>query len=111
LQLVNPDYGRTRKQVFAATAVLALALWLFMAVAEVCTPLHAWLHGGAIPDDDHCAVALLAHGSVDVATVDLPPVVFVAGIEIVATVEISVFCPFIQNLPPGRAPPFLPSVS
>ena len=32
---------RTRGRIFLAAGVLSLAVWLFMATAEICTPLHA----------------------------------------------------------------------
>ena len=97
---------------FTATAVLTLALWLLMATAEICTPLHAWLHGGAIPENDDCAIALLAHGSIHTDVVDNIPLTSpIVWIETTSQVEFSVFCPTIQNLPTGRAPPVLPAVS
>lgn len=54
---------RLRLRLHAATAVLSLAMWLFMIAAEAYTPLHAWLHGGSVPDDDDCAIAALTHGT------------------------------------------------
>jgi hypothetical protein len=58
---------RNRQFVHGAVSILTLALWLLMAAAEAWTPLHAWLHGGEIPDDD-CPVAMIHHGKVDSAT-------------------------------------------
>lgn len=92
-------------------AVLSLALWLFMAVTEVCTPLHAWLHGGAIPENDDCAVVAIAHGKVTAVLVPAPMVVPVTGMEIVPRLEFSVFRPVIAFLPDARGPPVLPVVS
>jgi len=76
-----------------------------MAAAEVWTPLHAWLHGGSVPDDDDCAIVALVHGKIDTTPCDVPIVVPATFIEITACVEISVFGPVIENLPLGRAPP------
>jgi hypothetical protein len=97
-----------RRKFFLAAGVLSLAIWLFMAAAELYTPLHAWLHGGTIPDDDDdCAIALIAHGKVDVTpvTVDIPatPVMIVGEVLIPATV----FSSIDYSLLPGRGPPAL----
>ena len=62
-----------RQRFYAATAILSLAVWLFMAAAETCIPLHAWLHGGAIPDnDDDCAIVALIHGKIETTPCDVP---------------------------------------
>jgi hypothetical protein len=97
----------TRERIFFAAGVLSLALWLFMATAEICTPLHAWLHGGTIPDnDDDCAVVAIAHGQFDPVTYDIPVVAPAAWIEVTPLlVEFSIHSPAIENLPLGRAPP------
>jgi hypothetical protein len=104
---------RTRERIFFVAGVLSLALWLFMATAEICTPLHAWLHGGTIPDnDDDCAIVAIAHGKIETTPCDAPAVLPAAWIEITPTrVEFSVFSPAIENLPLGRAPPASCSVS
>jgi hypothetical protein len=98
---------RTRERIFFAVGFLSLVLWLFMATAEICTPLHAWLHGGTIPkDDDDCAIVAIAHGQFDSPTGDMPVVAPVTWIEATPPrVEFSVFSPAIENLPQGRAPP------
>ena len=90
---------------------MSLALWLFMAVAEAYTPLHAWLHGGTIPDDDDCAIVAIVHGKVETVAVAAPTPVSVAWVEIVARPEFSIFAPAIAFLPDGRGPPVLPVVS
>jgi hypothetical protein len=102
---------RAREKFFAATAVLSLAIWLFMAAAEMWTPLHAWLHGGAIPDDDDCAIVALAHGKIEAVTCSIPIVVPITWIEVTPQIEFSIFAPAVENLPNGRAPPALPAVS
>lgn len=106
-----PFNRRTRTILHRATAGLALAIWLTMAAAEICPSFHAWLHGGAVPDDDDCAVVAIALGHVDSATPDVAPIVQVASIEIIPVVEIFVFAPAIKNLPQGRAPPVISAVS
>jgi hypothetical protein len=83
-----------------------------MAAAELCPPLHAWLHGGAVPDnDDDCAMVAIAHGKVETAACAAPAAVPVAWIEIVPRLEFSVFRPAIAFLPNGRGPPVLHAVS
>jgi hypothetical protein len=112
LHLVNPIKRQTRERIFAATAVLSLALWLFMAVAEICSPLHAWLHGGTIPKDDcDCAIVVIAHGKIETVACDIPVVLPVTWIEVTPRVEFSVFSKPVENLLSGRAPPALLAVS
>jgi hypothetical protein len=107
-QLIN---RRWRLRLHAGTALLSLALWLFMAVAEEYPALHAWLHGGTIPDNDDCAVVAIAHGKVETAIIAAPSVLPLPGIEIVFNAESFVFCPTPVLLPDGRGPPVLFSVS
>ena len=103
---------RTRERIFFAWAVLSLAVWLFMAAAEIYSPLHAWLHGGTIPeDDDDCAIVAIAHGKIETVTCDIPVVVPITWIEVTPRIEFSIFIPVNTNLSFGRAPPALLSVS
>ncbi len=95
----------------AATAGLSLGLWLLMAAAEASPALHAWLHGGKIPDNDDCAVVAVAQGKVQVITNDARAVVPVLGVEIVPRVVASIFRPAGVFLPDGRGPPVLFVVS
>ena len=96
---------RRRQQLCWAVAVLSLMVWLVLAAAEAWTPLHAWLHGGAIPKDDDCAVMLVATGRVDLslAAVVVVPVL----VAVVALLEVFV-SPSVPKLPlpPSRGPPF-----
>ena len=97
---------RMRQRFYAATAILSLAVWLFMAAAETWTPLHAWLHGGSIPDnDDDCAIVALIHGKIETTPCDVPVVMPATCVEATPRMEISVFCPVVENLSLGRAPP------
>ncbi len=96
---------RTRVRLHRATGLLALFVWLFMATAEICPPLHAWLHGGSIPDDDDCPVVAVATGHVHVGVVEVQPVVPITFIEITPRVEVTVFVPSEKTLPNERAPP------
>jgi hypothetical protein len=97
---------RTRLYLYRATGALSLAIWLFMAIAEIHPPLHAWLHGGTIPkDDDDCAIVAIAHGKIETAPCDAPVFVSVTWIEITPLAEFSAFSPVIKNLPNDRAPP------
>ena len=81
------ETSRPRGWIFTATAVLSLSLWVIMAAAEVCTPLHMWLHGGTIPDNDGCAIAMVAHGKVEAAACTTPVVTPVIWIEIAPRIE------------------------
>jgi hypothetical protein len=109
---MNHINRRWRRRLHAATAVVSLAVWLFMAAAELCAPLHAWLHGGTIPQDDNdCAVVAIAHGKVETVVCAAPLAVPVTWIEIVPRLEFSVFRPALAFLPDGRGPPVLPVVS
>jgi hypothetical protein len=96
---------------FCATAVLSLAVWLFMAAAENYKPLHAWLHGGSIPNDDDCAIVAVSHGKIETTPVAAPLVLAVTWIETTPRVECSVFCASVEHLPNGRGPPSLPAIS
>jgi hypothetical protein len=112
LQLVNPIQRRTRERFLVATAVLSLALWVFMAAAELCTPLHAWLHGGVIPeDDDDCAIVCIAHGKIETVSAAVPPAAPVVWIEAAPRIEFSAVSTAITLLPNGRAPPTFSAVS
>lgn len=94
-----------------ALAALLVGIILLIDAMAACPALHEWLHKGADSPDHHCAVTLLAHGKVSAAHCEIvipPPT------EVVQTVRyfsISVFSPAIENLPHGRAPPALSSVS
>ena len=111
LQYVNHISRRLRLRLHMATAVLSLAVWLFMMAAEAYTPLHAWLHGGSIPDDDDCAIAALIHGKVETSVDVVLPVVSVIWTASDPCVEFSVFHSSVAFLPSGRAPPVLSAVS
>jgi hypothetical protein len=109
-RLLQPN-RRARKLLFRATAVLSLAVWLFMAAAENYKPLHAWLHGGAVPDHDDCAIVAVSHGKIETSPVTVPVALAVTWIETTPRVEYSVFSASVEHLPNGRGPPSLPAVS
>src|ERR1700733_2258977 len=89
----------TRLYFHRATGALALAIWLFMATAEIHPPLHAWLHGGTIPDDDDdCAIVAIAHGKVETVACDIPVLVPITWVEVAPRVEFSVFSKTVENL-------------
>jgi hypothetical protein len=101
---------RARQRFYAATAILSLAVWLFMAAAETWTPLHAWLHGGSIPgNDDDCAIVALIHGKIETTLYDVPVALPATLVETTPIVVFSFFSPAIENLPLGRAPPITAS--
>jgi hypothetical protein len=96
---------RTRIYLHCATGAVSLFVWLFLATAELCHPLHEWLHGGTIPDDDDCPVVAVAIGHVHVEVCDVQPQLPVTVIEIALRPEISSFVPSEKVLPNDRAPP------
>jgi len=100
-----------RQRLHAATAAVSLGIWLLLTVAEAYPALHAWLHGGAIPDNDDCAVVAIAHGKVETPTCIAPLPLPMPGIEMALPVEILVYCPTGVFLPDSRGPPVLPVVS
>jgi hypothetical protein len=112
MQFTGKINRRTRTHLHRATGALSLAIWLFMAVAEIHPPLHAWLHGGTIPDDDDdCAIVAIAHGKVETVTCDIPVLAPITWIEVAPRVEVSAFSKPVENLLSGRAPPVSPAVS
>jgi len=96
---------RTRGQIHRVAGAVALFCWLFVSSAEYFPALHAWLHGGAIPDDDDCAVVMVAAGHVHMAAPEIPMAEPVTFIEITPRAEIAVFVPAEKILPNDRAPP------
>jgi hypothetical protein len=96
---------RKREFIHRVTGAVALFVWLFMATAEICTPLHAWLHGGSIPDDDDCPVVAIATGHVHVAVVQVQAPAPGLLTEITPRVEVAIFVPRQKILPNDRAPP------
>ena len=113
MQAVKFQFNRrTRENLYVATGALSLAIWLFMAAAEIYSPLHAWLHGGTIPeDDDDCAIVAIAHGKIETVTPDVPVIVPITWIEVTPQIEFSVFSTAIAIFPNVRGPPVLLAVS
>ena len=100
----TPLIRRARRNLLALTGVLCLAIWLFMAAAEAYPPLHAWLHGGAIPDDDDCPIAMIHQGKLENTVIVVTVVVFV-GFAI--SIQTALSSQFVLSLPlPSvRGPP------
>jgi hypothetical protein len=94
-----------------ALAALLVGIILLLDAMAACPALHEMIHHDAGKEDHDCAVTMLAAGKMDsaicVIIISPPPV----SIEITRQFTISVFSPAIENLPPGRAPPALRSVS
>lgn len=82
-----------------------------MAAAENYKPLHAWLHGGTIPDDDDCAIVAITHGKIETTPVVAPLALPVTWVEIGPVLESYVFRWSVPKLPNGRGPPSLPAIS
>src|ERR1700683_1634395 len=88
-----------RERIFVEWAALSLAVWLFMAAAEIYSPLHAWLHGRTIlEDDDDCAIVAIAHGKIEAVSPDISVPVPITWIEVTPCVEFSIFIPANTNL-------------
>jgi hypothetical protein len=96
---------RTRGNISRVTGAVALFVWMFLWTAEICPPLHGWLHGGSIPDDDDCPVVAMATGHVHVEVAEIQAPAPSNAIEITPRVEVTVFVSSEKILPPGRAPP------
>jgi len=95
---------RLRVPLYRTVAAVTFLLWLFMAAAEAWTPLHAWIHGGTIPEDDDCPIAAIQHGNVDVGVVSVSPVVVVGIAYVTGSEAWSSFVPSVR--PPNvRGPP------
>ena len=86
-------------------AALLAGLVLLLNVMAACPALHQLIHKDAAKTGHECAVVMFAHGKVESATVEVPPIAPAAAIENAPQIEFSVFRTAIENLPPGRAPP------
>jgi hypothetical protein len=88
-----------------AAALFLVAVWLLLLAAEASQPFHIWLHGGKIPNNDDCGVALVHHGQVDTSatavTASLPPAVMIVCVPTPSRIFPSVG----SLLPSSRAPP------
>jgi hypothetical protein len=92
-------------------AALLVGVVLFLDAMAACPALHEMIHQDAGKADHHCAVTIFAQGKVESATCEtiIPePTVL---IETAQYFTFSIFRPAIENLPQGRAPPALSSVS
>ena len=93
-----------------------LAAWLvgivlLLDAMAACPELHEMIHHDAGKEGHDCAVTMFAQGKASLVTCEIiipPPTV---SVEIDKPFIISVFRPAIENLPQGRAPPALRSVS
>jgi hypothetical protein len=76
-----------------------------VAAAESYAPVHAWLHGGTIPDNDNCAVVAVTNGNVELVLCAVPAVIPVIWVEIAPRIEFCVLHPSTALLPDSRGPP------
>jgi hypothetical protein len=90
----------------AIAAVLITVLWLQLAMAASET-LHKFFHADADQPGHECAVTLFAHGQVETASVNIPVIAPVTGVDLTPAALVSFYCPTHQTLPPGRGPPSL----
>jgi hypothetical protein len=94
-----------------ALAALLVGVVLLLDAMAACPALHEMIHKDAGKEDHDCAVTMLALGKMDSATCEIiipQPTIL---IETVRYFTFSTFSPAIENLPQGRAPPALSSVS
>src|SRR5581483_6434578 len=96
---------RVRRPLLAIAALGLLGIWLLLTAAESCQPLHRWLHGGTVPDDDDCAVVMIASGKVDVAHVTVAVIPVLVAIIVLDRIFVPPLVPKLP-LPPSRGPPF-----
>jgi hypothetical protein len=85
--------------------LLLAGMVLLLNAMAVSPALHEWFHSDAGTSQHQCAVTFFAHGQVDSTAADVPVVAALALVETLASVEIAIFSPSIENLPAGRAPP------
>ncbi len=99
------QFKNLHRQLLAVTALALLGCLMLLLAAEGYEPLHRWLHGGTISDDDDCAVVLLATGKVDVSATAQA---VIPVIVVVAALVQTFISPLIAKLPlpHGRGPPF-----
>lgn len=95
----------------SAIGCLLICLILLLDAMAVCPALHGLIHKDAAQAGHECAVTIFTHGKIDLATVDVPIFVPTTMVAALPPVQFSVFSSSVQHLPPGRAPPVLPSVS
>lgn len=85
---------------------LLAGLVLLLNALAASPQLHELFHADTSKAGHLCAVTMFAHGQVDSATVEVAAITPSFSDETIPLVEFSVFAPAIENLPPGRAPPF-----
>jgi hypothetical protein len=95
----------------AVIASLLTGIVLLLNAMAASPSLHEWFHPDAGSPQHECVVTMFAHGQVDSACLDIPIPAPLTFVETIPAVAFSVFSPAIENLPAGRAPPVLPSVS
>ncbi|HXR47921.1 MAG TPA: hypothetical protein VN784_10835 [Candidatus Limnocylindrales bacterium] len=94
-----------------ALAALLVGVVLLLDAMAACPALHEMIHHDAGKEDHDCAVTMLALGKMDSATCEIivpEPTVLVQTVQYFI---FPIFSPAIENLPQGRAPPALRSVS
>ena len=94
-----------------ALAALLVGIILLLDAMAACPALHEMIHHDAGKEDYDCAVTMLALGKMDSAVCEIiipEPTVLVQTVQYFT---FSLFSPAIENLPQGRAPPALRSVS
>lgn len=89
------------------TALALAFLVVLLNVLAVAPRLHECLHADSHSTGHQCAVTLFAQGQVDFVQTEIHPVVGGDFVVFLSLVISPVYHPAIENLPAGRAPPFL----
>ena len=86
-------------------AALLVAMVLLLDAMAACPALHELIHKDADCAGHECAVTMFAHGQVDSVVIEVAPVTLATPVETTRQFTFSIFSPFIEQLPSGRAPP------
>ncbi len=106
------NHNRNRRHgLLQAVAVLSLLLMLCLLALAASPKLHELIHKDAGRADHQCAVTLFAHGQVDAVDFSVAVAGPFCAAEFFPSPPVSIFSSAFEMLPPGRAPPVLPSVS
>ncbi len=88
-----------------------MGIVLLLDAMAACPALHEMIHHDAGKEDHDCAVTMLALGKMDSAICEIIIPHAAGFVETAQRFTFFIFSPAIENLPPGRAPPALSSVS
>ena len=89
----------------AVVALVLTGIVVLLNAMAASPTLHELFHPDASDEAHQCAVTMFTHGGVDSASADVPVVAPLPLIQTVSFAYSSIFCPAIEQLPAGRAPP------